>query len=270
MAFVAAKCTECGASIEVDDSKDAGICRNCGTAFVTQKAIHNYNTFVTQNIVLDENLKSELFSNSNFMSLKAAEEQCKKLYEIKDLSALFDFASKMTKKWPTFYLGYLYAAKSYQIYTAYNTPEYPLAIKNEANKYSVLVTASMVEHDIQELFQKTVARMTYEERSQHQDFIAAVKQIIIDFSNELKIISNKKPKIWIWLSTAAFLFMILLTIISSVPNAIETGITGLILISLFITVPVAVVFILLLISSKKRHNRYKYLIETNIESINKL
>ena len=43
MSFVAAKCTQCGANIEVDDSKDAGTCRNCGTAYVTQKAIHNYN-----------------------------------------------------------------------------------------------------------------------------------------------------------------------------------------------------------------------------------
>ena len=50
MAFVAAKCTQCGASIEVDDSQDAGNCRHCGTAFVTQKVINNYNTYITQNI----------------------------------------------------------------------------------------------------------------------------------------------------------------------------------------------------------------------------
>lgn len=39
-------CTQCGARIEVDESKEAGICKNCGTAFITQKAINNY---ITQN-----------------------------------------------------------------------------------------------------------------------------------------------------------------------------------------------------------------------------
>lgn len=43
MRFVAAKCTQCGANIKVDDSKDAGICEHCGTAFVTEKAVNNYN-----------------------------------------------------------------------------------------------------------------------------------------------------------------------------------------------------------------------------------
>lgn len=49
MGFVAAKCTECGANIEVDDTKEAGICKYCGTAFVTEKAIKNYNTYITNN-----------------------------------------------------------------------------------------------------------------------------------------------------------------------------------------------------------------------------
>lgn len=55
MPLVAARCTQCGANIEVDDSKEAGICKYCGTAFVTEKAINNYiinNTFNIQNAKL--------------------------------------------------------------------------------------------------------------------------------------------------------------------------------------------------------------------------
>ena len=44
MAMIPAKCTQCGANISVDDTKEAGICENCGTAFITEKAIINYNT----------------------------------------------------------------------------------------------------------------------------------------------------------------------------------------------------------------------------------
>lgn len=49
MPLVAAKCTQCGANIEVDNTKEAGICRYCGTAFITEKAINNYNTYITNN-----------------------------------------------------------------------------------------------------------------------------------------------------------------------------------------------------------------------------
>ena len=47
MALKPAICTQCGGKIEVDDSKEAGICQFCGTAFVTEKVINKY---ITQNI----------------------------------------------------------------------------------------------------------------------------------------------------------------------------------------------------------------------------
>ncbi len=50
MPFVAAKCTQCGANIEVDDTKEAGICKYCGTAYITEKAINNYNITNNYNI----------------------------------------------------------------------------------------------------------------------------------------------------------------------------------------------------------------------------
>lgn len=65
MAFVAAKCTQCGANIEVDDTKDAGICQHCGTAFVTEKAINNYNTYVTNNVVNNNSFIGTTINVSN-------------------------------------------------------------------------------------------------------------------------------------------------------------------------------------------------------------
>ena len=47
MGLKPAICTQCGASIEVDDSKEAGICRFCGTAFITEKVIANYTSNYT-------------------------------------------------------------------------------------------------------------------------------------------------------------------------------------------------------------------------------
>ena len=50
MGLVVAKCTQCGSSLNVDDTKEAGICSHCGTAFITEKAINNYNSYFTQNV----------------------------------------------------------------------------------------------------------------------------------------------------------------------------------------------------------------------------
>lgn len=45
--LVSAKCTNCGANIEVDKEKEAGICSYCGSAFIVEKAINN---FITNNV----------------------------------------------------------------------------------------------------------------------------------------------------------------------------------------------------------------------------
>ena len=50
MAFVAAKCTQCNAALEVDPSKEAAVCPFCGTAFITEKAIHHHHTTNVTNI----------------------------------------------------------------------------------------------------------------------------------------------------------------------------------------------------------------------------
>lgn len=53
MPLVQAKCTNCGANIQVDNTKDAAICPNCGTAYIVEKAINNYNTVnnISANVV---------------------------------------------------------------------------------------------------------------------------------------------------------------------------------------------------------------------------
>ena len=42
MALVAAKCTSCGANVEVDPSQNVAICEYCGKYYAVKKAINNY------------------------------------------------------------------------------------------------------------------------------------------------------------------------------------------------------------------------------------
>ena len=48
MPFVEAKCTNCGAVLPVDSARDAWVCGYCGTPFVVEKAIQQFN--ITNNI----------------------------------------------------------------------------------------------------------------------------------------------------------------------------------------------------------------------------
>lgn len=48
--FVQAKCTNCGAALEVDPTQEAAICKFCNTPFIVQKAINNYNITASGNM----------------------------------------------------------------------------------------------------------------------------------------------------------------------------------------------------------------------------
>lgn len=50
MGLIAAKCSQCGAALEVDDTKDVYICKYCGTAYIAKQEIHNNNIKNTYNI----------------------------------------------------------------------------------------------------------------------------------------------------------------------------------------------------------------------------
>ena len=41
--FVPAVCPKCGGQLEVDPTQEAAVCKYCGTPFVVEKAIQNYN-----------------------------------------------------------------------------------------------------------------------------------------------------------------------------------------------------------------------------------
>ncbi len=94
MFLIPAKCTQCGANLKVDPTKEAAICSFCGTPFITQKAINNYNTTNVTNIgnlhadvvqVYDENsIDSRIKSGNTFLKLKdfdSAEMVFRKLVE---------------------------------------------------------------------------------------------------------------------------------------------------------------------------------------------
>lgn len=71
MPLIQAKCTSCGANLEVNDTQDAAICPFCKTPFVVEKAINNYNTYnsiYADNVIIQNTQKDFLIEAGTLVS----------------------------------------------------------------------------------------------------------------------------------------------------------------------------------------------------------
>lgn len=86
MALISAKCTNCGANLEVDKTKDAAICPFCGSAYVVEKAINNYyttNNIQAASINIFGQSADDLFRDAQtFTELEAYEEASQKYVQM--------------------------------------------------------------------------------------------------------------------------------------------------------------------------------------------
>ena len=105
MAFIPAKCTQCGASIEVDDSLDAGICKFCGTAFVTEKVINNYNIQSATINVAGVDINNLLLRATQFENANDVDKAIEYYNRILDIDANRSEAIQGIKRLTKFYIG---------------------------------------------------------------------------------------------------------------------------------------------------------------------
>ena len=185
MAFVAAKCTECGANIEVDDSKDAGICSYCNCAFVMQKAVNNYTTYVTKNIYVDGQNTGELLQSLD-NSLESYRDRCQRLFDIGEFDDLVTTSKEMIQKWPDSYWGYLWYLKSFDEVRYLGTSSYQKSIKNRLYDvwHQTLNTSIPYEHPIKKYLNKFLARLDKQRLGEYEQFCQTVEIIIEDFKKE--------------------------------------------------------------------------------------
>lgn len=98
MPLVAAQCTNCGAALQVDNSKDAAVCQYCGSAFIVEKAIHNYEINNTYRI---ENANIIVNDEKSFAKRMAAAEEY--LYQLKEYNAAYEIFNEIESLAPTNY-----------------------------------------------------------------------------------------------------------------------------------------------------------------------
>lgn len=105
MPLVKCVCTNCNAPLEVDDQKEAAICKFCGTPFIVEKAINQYINNTTYsinnaNILLDsQNIEKSLERFDVFLN------------KLGDFSKAKEESEKMCEKWPGDYRSWLSKAQ---------------------------------------------------------------------------------------------------------------------------------------------------------------
>lgn len=104
MPLINAKCTNCGANLNVDSSKEAAVCEYCGSAFIVEKAINNYitnNSFAGATInISGVSIESKLTAIERLMNNKLYDDGFRQLMQIK-------------RDYPEDYRPWFYSAKYY-------------------------------------------------------------------------------------------------------------------------------------------------------------
>lgn len=98
MPLVNAKCTNCGAPLEVDNEKEAAICKYCGSAFIVEKAINYYQTTIVNNYA-----GATIIAEDGFTKLYEAAQGYKK---IEDTKNYLDTLSRITQEYPQKFEGW--------------------------------------------------------------------------------------------------------------------------------------------------------------------
>ncbi|MBR3885576.1 MAG: hypothetical protein IKJ33_03830 [Clostridia bacterium] len=201
MAFVSAKCTQCGGQIDVDDTKDAGICKHCGMAFVTEKVIKNYNYTsnynITNNITKIINGKdsdeAEDFFNRGLTNLKL--ENYNKALD--NFEKAIDKAPEVAKYY--FYVAYVESdkMKNIEIFTNLLKPFYKLANQVELEKLSQEYGLSL-KKGVEVVEKELVIR-----KIKNEEFQSVFSNIdnYVEFMNKLSIEEKKEiiPYVEKWL-----------------------------------------------------------------------
>lgn len=107
MPLVPAKCPQCGGNLEVNPIAEAAVCKFCGTPFVVEKAINNYNinnTINAQNVTIQDSqsLENLIQSGETFLSFE----------DYPSAEATF---SKVTKTFPYDYRGWYGLIKTFTL-----------------------------------------------------------------------------------------------------------------------------------------------------------
>ena len=148
MPLVAAKCTNCGSNLQVESTKEAAVCEYCGSAFIVEKAINNYNISRVEHLHADvvQIMDSDAADNLHRSAMTYL-----KMDSVKEAAETFE---KMRQKYPFDSRGWYGAMQTdtKDFSQGVATPEFYGALLDKYEKYLAVVRQGG--HDEQECIQK--------------------------------------------------------------------------------------------------------------------
>jgi len=116
MALVPARCTQCAGQIEVDNTRDAGICTHCGTAFITEKVVNNFVTNInnTQNISNTQNIVKHIYGREKTEAQEYIANG-ETFLQLKDWAKAEELFTKATDENPRLAMGWAGLGRAYAL-----------------------------------------------------------------------------------------------------------------------------------------------------------
>lgn len=102
MPLVNAKCTNCGAPLQVDNSHEAAVCPYCNSAYIVEKAIQNFNFSVTNNITA----QNVIIAGKGEMEKERLLQNAKTQLSFNDTASARSTYSQITEDYPDDYRGW--------------------------------------------------------------------------------------------------------------------------------------------------------------------
>lgn len=102
MPLVNAKCTNCGAPLQVDNTHEAAVCQYCGSAFIVEKAIQNYNYHITNNITA----QNVIVAGKGEMEKERLLQNAKTQMEFKEYNKAMEIFKQVAEDYPDDYRGW--------------------------------------------------------------------------------------------------------------------------------------------------------------------
>jgi hypothetical protein len=98
MPLVSAKCSQCGATVDVDNDQKYWKCQNCGTIFFVEDAINNYTTVINNSISNTINADSVIITGKNIENIRTLADR---YYEEKEYDEAFKYYTQLLEEFPS-------------------------------------------------------------------------------------------------------------------------------------------------------------------------
>ncbi len=180
MPLVNAKCTNCGAPLQVDNTHEAAVCQYCGSAFIVEKAIQNYNYHITNNITA----QNVIVAGKGEMEKERLLQNAKTNEDFKEYNKAYEIYKQVSEDYPDDYRGwYGLASIICDNFTKFDLPAEYFGMTQRYMEKSIQTAPLTKKEELTEKWNKYILN--------NSDYLSRKKKQYSDFINTKKLEINE-------------------------------------------------------------------------------